>query len=102
MAKKLTPDQKKAAIFKGTYIDGFLKIEYSIERIIIHFFQGLEFEKGVFSPVYLNDIIKNKNKMIKNFFDHFLFIDPFYTTKQKIAAVSTIIHLLILNRCTHY
>lgn len=95
---KLGYGSKKIALFKGLYIEEFLKIEYEIESIILAFFKEYP-SKYLFvlgeANVKLEEVeIKIRNYNARFFFEHSLFIDPMFGFNAKLQSVKTIMQLL--------
>src|SRR6185436_3180204 len=89
--------QNKIALFKGLYIEEFLKIEYALEQIIMKFFKEYPTINILFGEQEnkLQELKSDvRNLYYKAFFEHFLFIDSGFTFNTKLESVKTIIQLL--------
>ncbi|MEO8150152.1 MAG: hypothetical protein ABI723_21135 [Bacteroidia bacterium] len=98
MKKEITPEQREMAVFKGLYIEEFLRIEYFLEQIIVRFFLDNEKPENGFiieeQGKLENAYVRIRNYQIRFFFEHAFFLDPFFGVKQKIDCTKTIIQLL--------
>lgn len=97
MKRTFTAEQTKAAIFKGLYIDEFLRIEYYIEDIIVSFFsEKLSTHKFAIHQFFATDTkedVETRNEHKEYFLKYSLFPDGQFTFKQKLNGLTTIMQL---------